>query len=174
VIKRMTCAFLLCLIGKVCSEGFSAGTLVKTPTGYRPIEELVSADSVYCFKPSNNAFCIALINTTHKISYSKEELVRITCGNESFITTHDQRFLLHNGQWVCAGSLLPGALFRCLNKFINVTKVEFVESGADTYAVSIFEHQNYMITSHDIIVYNPIPKPRWYTQLVKPLQKLQQ
>lgn len=73
------------------AEGFLTGTLVKTPSGYTEIENLVVGDEVVCYNFKGE--CV-----TRAITYVQQEQVeaytQITIGNEQVFAALDHKFYM--------------------------------------------------------------------------------
>lgn len=139
----------------VSSEGFIAGTLVKTKNGYIPIEQLKENDSVISYSFKNKELYESKILKIKKQYYSKS--IKIKSNNCEITIAPDHKFYspLHfKKRWIVASELKPkDSILRNIKNLIQID--EIVESDeADFYCLSIEKYHNFFVTQQDIFVHN--------------------
>lgn len=148
--------FLGSFFSIVFSEGFAAGTLVKTPTGYEQIENLSAGDIILCFDSAQNIVerPVVYITKKHISSYA-----RVLINNEYINLSPDQKFYsITNNTWF---SILNLQAHNILS--IQPSKISFIESielkciPIDIYLLSIAEHHNFFVTKANICAHNFFP-----------------
>src|SRR5437773_791997 len=99
--------------GTFHSEGFSATTLISTPKGLIPIEQLLINDLLESW--SHTKKCIYPL--THKYHYTSNKYVKITIANLIICTAPDQQFYsIIRNRWIQANKLKPLEILMCANK----------------------------------------------------------
>ena len=151
--KRLLLLLSLCFNHLAYPEGFIAGTPVKTPTEYVPIEQIKAGDQVYSYDFQGH-YCIKTVILTNK-QYT-EALVKITVDDESFFTTPDQFFIsaMFPLKWVAAIDLKIGDCLVGVGKHSNVSTIELVEACAEIYTLSVAGYGNFAVSTHDIFSHN--------------------
>lgn len=154
--KRIFFLFLLSLIANnVFTEGFIAGTLVKTKNGYAPIDQLKENDSVTSYSFKNKELHECKILKVKKQHYNKS--IKIKANGSEIITAPDHKFYLplHTKiRWVAASDLKPkDSVLRNIKELVQVDEVTEL-NGADFYSLSIDKYHNFFVTQHDILVHN--------------------
>jgi hypothetical protein len=133
-------------------EGFVAGTLVKTPNGYTPIEQLQAGNTVIGYDQQTGYTERKVLNVIQQEAsyYVKLSLSNITCS----IGTHQKFYLSHHNAWAQARHLKPGDLLSSNNNY--VTQVENIQSPISLYALTVELH-SFCVTPADILVHNIEP-----------------
>lgn len=151
------------------SDGFVAGTLVKKPGGYAPIETL-TVGSVVCCCDKNGAVIQRPVLATAKQENPGTYTV-IRAGQESVITSPQQKFFVHNPKsatstWVAVGDIGASSHYlisttRALGTPISATKTvpqqEIKELAPALYNLCIAEAHNYFVTTQDFVAHNFLP-----------------
>jgi hypothetical protein len=121
------------------AEGFVAGTLVKTVSGYKCIEDIVVGDYVVCYDDNHTFVERPVVDITKK---SADSYVRICLGDEYIAMASDQKLYNNRGVWVVAS---------------DVDKAEFKEDSIDVYLLSIAQYHNFFVSHADICAHNFFP-----------------
>lgn len=85
---------------------FTAGTLVRTPEGDRPIEDLRAGDKVYAHNLATGADELQLVTET--FVRRTTTLYHLTIGGHTVTTTDEHPFMVANMGWILARDLQPG------------------------------------------------------------------
>ncbi len=142
---------------EACENGkcFIAGTLVATPNGYVPIENINTGMLVYSFNPktleiSENKVEETFIRATY-------ELVNITANSEIISTTPEHPFYVPQKGFVNAIDLRAGDILLSLNnEYIVVEKIEheILEKPICVYNFRVSNDHTYFVGSSEIGVHN--------------------
>ncbi len=134
--------------------GFVKGTVVKTSSGFVPIEELNIGDEVYCFDMHNDEFLLRTITdvSRHEVSY----LLYIQTNGTHIIVDAQQPFYLPVEEaWCYAEDLQPSmVLLSCDQQRIMVQNVNEVCINALVYDITVDELHNFCVTTDGIVVHN--------------------
>ncbi|MEI6789819.1 MAG: polymorphic toxin-type HINT domain-containing protein [Myxococcaceae bacterium] len=155
--------FLICVLANigfssilfavVSVEGFVAGTLVKTPTGYSQIETIMPGDMVMScdFKGHCAEREVTDVRLKETLRY-----IRISVGGTEISVGFSGRLFTHGGaQWVNATSVDSNLLLmNALYQTVPVDNVETIYEKVQLYRLSVDEFQNYYVSSADILVHN--------------------
>lgn len=150
--------FLLFFFGLVFSEGFIAGTLVKTPHGYTAIENLSVGDLVICFDSDNNCVekSIAHITSAHVsryvILYIQDECVGASTDQQLYVEGVLQR-------WVVLSSLKVNDVLLTINSdpCLIIDVIKYVDEPKQVYCLSVQEHHNFFVSHAEICAHNFFP-----------------
>jgi hypothetical protein len=143
----------LLLFSNLLAEGFSAETLVKTPSGYTCIDKLQIGDLVFCrnFEGSLVA-CPITYKTQKKVSMYTEILI----GNQIIKTTHNQKFYLPQEKiWLEAQNITTSHSFFEPNiPYLSVNTLYSINQPTTLYTISVANYHNFYISTLDICVHN--------------------
>lgn len=153
---------LLCLltISLAHGEGFIAGTLVKTPEGYTPIEKLKVDDVVISF--DLQGACVER-RVTHTQQKHAGGFFIVTVNGQAITVADDHKFYLApEKDWILADELKAGhvLLKNCFEPVV-VEHVKAVALKDVAYNIAVEEFQNFCISHEDILVHNVIPLIVW-------------
>lgn len=138
------------------SAGFLAGTLVTTPNGHIPIEQLEISDLVLCYD-FKNSFAI------RPITYIKKKVTQnylcITCENESFFVSPDHHFYLPQQKtWIPAYKLKQhDILLKNFTEHTQIHELSLIIKTQDTYDITIADYHNFCISPLNITTHNFLP-----------------
>lgn len=133
--------------------GFIAGTLVKTPGGYTPIERLKKGDWVYSITKSGNAY---LSKVKNKTNYFLHHGIGIVLKDDVIITAPSQKFYISDTySWkkskklTCQHTLLSGT-----KALADIQKIVFLDQEIEFFDIHLEDVHTFCISSHDIVVHN--------------------
>ncbi len=134
---------------------FVAGTLISTPKGLIPIENIEAGDHVYSFNEETQEVSEQLVEQTfiRKIS----ELIHITIGDETITTTPEHPFYMPQKGFVDAVDLRAGDQLLTVNgKYVIVEQIqhELFESPVKVYNFRVAENHTYFVGKNGIGVHN--------------------
>lgn len=150
----------LCLYAlPIQPEGFLAGTLIKTPSGYSNIENLKSCQAIPSFNPVNpqhNNCNTAII--THNTQSPADYYIKITIGDQTICCATDQKFYsYHQKKWLTAEQLTPyDFLMNDDGTAIAMDAVETIRKQSVLHTLSLNKHHIYCVSHHNIIVHNHV------------------
>jgi hypothetical protein len=130
-----------------CHPGcFPAGTLVETPTGKRPIEEIAVGDIVTIVDVTivdrSRNLASARVD---KIFITKNRLWNVTVEGTQITTTETQPLCLQSGENKAAGELTPGEQILCYRdgqvRPVEVIRVEQTNRSTTVYNLVIGDRQ---------------------------------
>ncbi|MBI2352969.1 hypothetical protein HYV11_01850 [Candidatus Dependentiae bacterium] len=151
-LSKISLLFVFCLQNSLYC-GFVAGTLVKTPCGYIPIEKLKTKDVVYGIDKNGN---ISPTILTHTISYQRKKYVHIVIENQRLIVAQSQKFLLPLKYVWCKAKKIheKDAILSAFHDSIQVKIVQNKDDAITFYDIRLKKDHAFLVTKEDIIVHN--------------------
>ncbi len=127
----------------VPQEGFLAGTLVRTPDGYKPIEELKIGDAII------GEDCIPKI-VLEVSRMPITEYIKISLGNETICAALDQKlYLAQEGIWITAQDITASHwLLGSPDVYFPVHLIEKIDQETEVYAIGVQDHTFYVTHRH--------------------------
>jgi len=156
--KRQLSLLIACLLisNTILSEGFLAGTLIKTPNAYKPIEQLKENDLVTSYSFQNKNLVEGKIIKIKKVNY--KTCIKLTIEGEDLLTAPDHKFycpLNEKNHWVKAKELKSGDfILSDLTQCVRIDNVVEIAQECDFYCLSIDKYQNFFISEKNIFVHN--------------------
>ncbi|MBL0885435.1 hypothetical protein HGK34_03920 [Myceligenerans sp. I2] len=144
-----------------CKFGFGkcfvAGTLIHTPDGPRPIEDIRTGDKVWAHDLATGHDELQLVTET--FVRTTTELFHLTIGGERVSTTAEHPFMVHGRGWLDAAFLNVGDLLVTPEGTTVPIQTIETEQRADPETVYNFHvetHSNYYVLSADtpVLVHN--------------------
>ena len=158
IIRLLVVVSCLFFVSNSFTEGFLAGTLVRTTDTYKPIEELQVGDSVV-----NHNLKQSTTSTVAKIVYGyTSSFIKLRVNNEIIRVAPSHRFYLpREKRWVIAQDLTPGAeLLSIATAPAYVTSVKLVKQPASVYTLSVRDYPTFFVSRQNVLVHNiPISIP---------------
>ena len=152
--------FMFCLFTGIGmkGEGFVAGTLVKTPNGYIPIERLKKGDFVLSYDiaswPSHE-FCAPKRVTATGYRYADSITKIFVNGNVIRLAGDHMLYLPLEKEWVYAHSVRVGdMLLKDCNDLAAVDEIRSFHQRTLVYDVSVQDYRNLCVSTEDILVHN--------------------
>ena len=138
------------------SEGFLAGTKVKTPTGHVAIEDLQVGDDVVCYN-----FCNACVvkKITHTIKRQAKTYVKIFLEGACICAEPDHQFYLPQEKcWLKARYITSSnILLKSCTEFVSIAYIQEINESAEVYDITVADYHNFCVSELDIHVHNVIP-----------------
>ena len=131
---------------------FPAGTMIRTPSGQIPIENLSGNDIVQAVDREGQ-----IINTRlEKIFASRSRILSVTTNRGELRTTKEHPVGLAEGTYLEAGLLHPGhkVLFRNKGALITATVIRTMESKEPELVYNLSVNQPHTFIAEDFIVHN--------------------
>lgn len=151
------------------ATGFIEGTLIKTKSGYIPIEQLKEKSSVISYDLKNNVLIESEILEIQKKQYFKT--IKLSVNGTEIIIAPDQKIFcpLRKGNWIEAKDLKQDDLIvKNLWNLVKIEKVEEVNCDKDFYSLSLKENHNFFVSEKDLFIHNieAISRPVFYTAIL--------
>ncbi|WP_148284319.1 polymorphic toxin-type HINT domain-containing protein [Luteimicrobium xylanilyticum] len=138
---------------------FTAGTLVATPDGDRPIEDLRAGDVVHCYDQTTGTRTIETIEET--FARPTTTLIHLTIAGHVLTTTPEHPFMVHGLGWIQATDLHPGDLLitadeRHATVDAIETKTADASDAVTVYNLHVHTHHTYYVLAgnHPVLVHN--------------------
>ncbi len=134
---------------------FIAGTLISTPEGLVPIEEIRSGDVVWSFDPETLEVSEKQVNQV--LVHQSNDLVKIAVGNEIITATSNHPFYAVTKGFISALELRAGDILINVNgESVVVDKVqhEILEAPVDVFNFSIRNNHTYFVGAAAVGVHN--------------------
>lgn len=142
-------------------EGFMGCTLVKTPEGYKRIDEIQADEYVFGLdgnKKSHRVRVEAVLG-----SYKYNWCIISIDGTKITVDSDHKFYHFTKAKWVRAKNLKIGDLI--LDgygaKVIVSDDIEIVNKSAYAYTLALSKYHNFLITDKDVVVHNVIPLIVW-------------
>ena len=129
---------------------FTAGTLVRTVDGDKPIEDLRAGDKVWAHNLATGHDELQLVMET--FVRTTTTLFHLTIGGSVVTTTDEHPFMVANMGWILARDLQPGDILVTPDGTVTLDRID-VEQRAETdpdgpvtvYNVHVETHHNYYV-----------------------------
>ena len=143
--------------GKACDNGkcFVAGTLISTPLGLIPIEEIKAGDKVYSFDEDTKFVSENTVETV--FVRETTELVNISIGTETIRSTPDHPFYVPKKGFTNAVELRAGDILLNINgEYVIIEKIqhEILESPIKVYNFRVANYHTYFVGENNVGVHN--------------------
>lgn len=142
---------------EACENGkcFVAGTLISTPYGLIPIEQIKAGDTVFSFDEDTE---IVSENTVEEVFVRETtELVNINVGSEAIRSTPDHPFYVPKKGFTNAAELRAGDLLLSINgDYVIIEKIqrEILESPITVYNFRVSNNHTYFVGTKQLGVHN--------------------
>lgn len=142
----------------IFSEGFIAGTLVRTQNGYIPIEQLKVNDCVTSYSFKNKQLFESKILKINKKLHDKA--IKLKINGSEIVTAPDHKFyvpLHQNKKWLKAQELKPkDFILRNIKDLTQIDEIVELNGESEFYSLSIDKYHNFFISNQDFFVHNEI------------------
>lgn len=152
-VKRSLFLLLFLLSPLFAYGGFVAGTVVKTPDGYTPIEQL-STGSLVCSVDQDQVLHISKVE--HVVSYQATRAIHFEVSGEVIIAAPSQKFYMHNyDAWFKAKDIMLDDVFCGTSvQELQVQNIFLEKAEVELFDIQLDEVHTFCVTKHDIIVHN--------------------
>ena len=148
--------------GSPCGLCFPAGTLVTTPAGEKPIEQLHSGDMVLAEDPKTKK--VEAEQVSALIAHPVSELARVSLNDGSTVTvTADHPFYVDSSAgrkeaaWVQAGDLRVGDRLRgASGRDVSVRGVRYNVGRAVVYTLTVATDHTFFVGAAQVLVHNSL------------------
>lgn len=158
-LKRCIRGFLLLFILfspiKNFAEGFLARTLVRTASGYAPIDKVAVGDFIYGYDKELNLIKVQVKSVVKKsITRYAKVYVNATC----IAAAIEQKLYTYDRKWVCISDLKIGdLLINGNNQTSAVNHIEWIEDFIDVYLIEVSGYHTFCVTQFDFCAHNFVP-----------------
>ncbi|MFE7407733.1 polymorphic toxin-type HINT domain-containing protein [Isoptericola sp. NPDC057559] len=133
---------------------FTAGTLVRTVDGDKPIEEIRAGDKVYAHDLATGADELQLVMET--FVRTTTTLFHLTIAGHTVTTTDEHPFMVANMGWILVRDLQPGDILVTPDGTVTLDRIDIEHRDpADpvtVYNVHVETHHNYYVLAGDLPV----------------------
>ncbi|MGG8495190.1 SpvB/TcaC N-terminal domain-containing protein [Tenacibaculum sp. TC6] len=131
---------------------FAGGTKVLLESGAKSIEDIEIGDSVWTYNTDSGEVELKKVTALYKTG--RDHVLKLYVDNEVIETTDDHEFYV-KGEWVEAGKLATGTIFRTFNgKEKVLLKSERIEKVQIAYNFTVDGNHNYFASQLGILVHN--------------------
>ncbi|MDF2441476.1 MAG: hypothetical protein JWN98_2460, partial [Abditibacteriota bacterium] len=132
---------------------FTAGTLIATSEGSKPIEEVQVGDQVWARDEKTGK--LALQRVTHTFKHEVDQLVVLHIEGEDIETTAEHPFWVQGKGWVKAGELQTGDVLERLNgSTLTIQDIEVVVRACRVYNLEVEGFHTYFVAKQQVFVHN--------------------
>lgn len=147
----------LCLLFNqlITAEGFVSGTMVRTPSGYVPIDQLKENDEIISYDFENAAFAIDTIIKIRK--HRTNKIIQINFDGQILEVAPDHKFYCPRSKqrWVQAKYLKKQHLIlKNILELVRIDNLTEIEKEIDTYCLSVENNHNFFVSKQNIFVHN--------------------
>ena len=137
-----------------CFQGFVAGTAVKVPYGYQPIECIKKGDTV-----------ISRVDQ-HYVERSVVEIVRskvpyfyqVCIGDEVICAASNQKLYLSEiDEWIEMHALTDNQAVHTNRGSLYINRIVQVYEEGEVFDFIVAEDHNFCVTRHDVVAHNFVP-----------------
>ncbi|WP_098462356.1 polymorphic toxin-type HINT domain-containing protein [Isoptericola jiangsuensis] len=125
---------------------FTAGTLVRTADGDRPIETLRAGDKVWAHDPTTGLDQLHLVTET--FARTTTTLYRLTIDGHDLVTTDEHPFAVANMGWILARDLQPGDILTTPDGdtvTLDRIDVEHTDQPVAVHNIHVATHHTYYV-----------------------------
>lgn len=134
-------------------EGFASGTLVKTTTGFKKIEEISDKDRIV------SCNLLPLICIADKILKKHQHIVDVVVelkiNNEQLVTSPNQKFFsVDRKEWILAKDLKKNEVLLRSSGQASVDSIELKRTPTTLYTLSINNNHNFLVSDVGLFAHN--------------------
>ncbi|MEL6863945.1 MAG: polymorphic toxin-type HINT domain-containing protein [Bacteroidota bacterium] len=132
---------------------FTAGILIQTEDGLKPIEEIQVGDKVWSLNERTGEK--ALKEVTHLYEVEWGEVYKIYVGEKVYQVTHEHPFFTSEEKWVAAENLHVGDSLYFFNSSIGaIDSIKVVEGTYLVYNFTVDDYGTYFVGEDGVLVHN--------------------
>ncbi|MDR1700624.1 MAG: hypothetical protein LBR68_05480 [Lachnoclostridium sp.] len=155
---------------------FVAGTKILTSKGEANIEDVKVGDMVWAENPETGEKGLKRVLRT--FVHEKDELIKLSIGEETITTTAEHPFYVPDKGWVLAGNLHVGDVLLAIDdeyQVIDEIKCEKLKTPIKVYNFEVEDFHTYFVSDLSVLVHNKpmrVPKtPKSPSKMSKSLLK---
>jgi len=156
--KTLLILFLLFTwVPQLRTEGFLAGTLIKTVSGYVPIEQLIIGDIVVSYDHKNN--CYTQYPITCVACSAADFCIKIQINDEYIYASPEQKFYVCNKRkWLAAHDLKVNDILMTVDgSEIGINAIKVINQQCTLHSLSVETNHTLCVSHNDIIAHNMVP-----------------
>lgn len=136
------------------SEGFVAGTLVKTPDGYKTIETFACKEHIACLDCAASRLVEGKVTRVHK--RRAKTCIRLIAHDCSVEMAGEQRLYIPSlKKWARAQDIAhDNELLQTLKQDYALEALQEINEEKDVYTITVSPHHNFFVTKHHILAHN--------------------
>lgn len=144
---------LFFMAATLIGEGFVGGTLVCTPQGYVPIEELVVGDQVVTCDFDKGYTVESIVGIE---SHENTDFIRLEIGDVMIDVAPDHTFFApFTQEWIQAFDLVKGTcMLGAPLQALYIESAEYIDQNVEVYNLSLAKNHNYLVSELNIMVHN--------------------
>ena len=133
---------------------FVEGTIVNTPEGFIPIEEIEKGQVILSMDIETGTVEHDIVESS--IHSDAEVIFRISLeSGETVMVTSEHPFYLSDRKWVKASNIKVGDLLVDMNnEEVAVVKIEQMEADRTVYNIQVRKNENYFVSRSKVLVHN--------------------
>jgi len=154
--KNILLIFIVLFNNLICTQGFVQGTLIKTTTGYKTIEQIRPGDYVYCSDIKRH--CAQKAVVTKITQQQSKSIVAIKIGDNTILSGPAHLFYLPLEQrWEQAQYLTPDhILISYHNEHVRISDVQHIYELTQLFDLTVDTHHTFFVSEQDIVVHNNV------------------
>ncbi|MGB5981097.1 MAG: Hint domain-containing protein [Nonlabens sp.] len=144
---------------------FLAGTLVHTIHGAKPIEEIKTGETVWCYNTEKGRMDQKQVTQTYRNRTKKYRVIRTEDGNEIKATGQHLFYVKSSNTWIKTYQLKTGMhLYDARqDQLVRITDLKLVEEEVPTYNLEVEDLHNYLVGSTGLLSHNANKRPSYKT-----------
>lgn len=155
----------LLLSASSLNAGFVAGTLIYTPNGHLPIENLRENDLIFSYDFETSS--IIQDKIIKLIKKKNDKIIHLSINNEFLEANLNQKIYsikkndLSNIDWIKSENIKKNQLTFSSNGFLRIDDVFESNTNNYVYDLSIEKNHNFFVSKNNILAHNTIPIIAW-------------
>ncbi|MGB5981093.1 MAG: Hint domain-containing protein [Nonlabens sp.] len=135
---------------------FLAGTLVHTIHGAKPIEEIKTGETVWCYDTENGKLDQKQVTQTYRNRTQKYRVIKTEGGDEIKATGQHLFYVKSSNTWIKTYQLKTGMhLYDARqDQLVRITNLKLVEEEVPTYNLEVEDLHNYLVGSTGLLSHN--------------------
>ena len=139
---------------------FTAGTLVKTNEGEKPVEQIKEYDLVWAENPETGEKELKRVVATY-VFPNKRNIYHLFIGKDTIRATDNHPFWLKEG-WIEAKELRVGDSLKLLSgNWVSLDSIYLEEGIFETYNFTVEDFHTYFVGKEGILVHNCAKFDKW-------------
>jgi hypothetical protein len=156
LIPPSTQQLILDELAQQSDEGFPAGTLIKTPSGYKPIESIGIGSPVISYDHTTNQQATSTVVDIRTVKLNQLFSITFQDGSRLQAAPHSLFYNHLQQQWTLLACDEASKKFFSSNDHLNPRDIRLtpLSSPQTCYLLLVDKHHNFFVTNQDILVHN--------------------